>query len=395
MALNPQLAELSEFPFARLQSLLAGIVPARDGLDLSIGDPKGAPPASIDAALQRHSDAWRSYPPPQGTPELRASIARWLARRFAVEIDPATEILPVAGTKEALYLLSSLVVGGKGPGKPAILIPNPLYQVYYGAAVMAGAEPVAVPATEASGFLPDLDWIAPEVWERAAAFYLCSPSNPQGAVADRDYWVRALDLCRANDCVLIADECYSELYRTTAPTGALTAAIQSDRGLEGLIALNSLSKRSNAAGLRVGMAAGDAAILGPFLKMRRYGAATIPLPVQAAAVELFNDEEHVSAIRTVYSAKFGVAERNLGRHFAGLVPPAGFFLWLDVADGEAFVRDLFAATGIKALPGAYLSAPSGPEGRTPGDRFVRLALVHDLASTETALGAIADFLNHR
>ena len=389
---NGRLATLPDFAFARLARLLDGITPASAGLDLSIGDPKGDPPAWLAERIVARGASFRGYPPPAGTPELRAAIARWLERRFGTRLDPDRHILAVAGTKEALHLAASVIVDTERPGpRPAVLMPNPLYQVYLGAAVLAGAEPVPLAATAEHGFLPDLDAIAPELLDRCQLFYLCSPANPQGTTADRTYWAQALRLARRHDFVLVADECYSEIYHGAPPAGALEAAMASDGGLDRLLVFNSLSKRSNAAGLRVGLMAGDPELIAAALKVRRYGGATIPLPLQHAAVALFDDEAHVAAIRAAYTAKIDAVLERLGGRCGAYRPAGGFFLWLDVGDGEACARHLYAATGIGVLPGRYLSV-TGADGTSPADRYVRLALVHDHGATLEAVDRLLPHL---
>ncbi len=391
---NARLDALHEFAFARLARLLADVPPGGDGADLSIGDPKGAPPAWLIDRIAERADAFRGYPPPQGTPELRQAIAAWLEQRYAVRLDAEREVLPVAGTKEALHLVASVMIDPVPvPGRPppTVLMPNPLYQVYLGAAVMAGAEPVPLPATADTGFLPDLDAIPAEALGRCQLCYLCSPSNPQGTAADAAYWARALELARRHGFVLVADECYSEIYHAEPPKGALQVAAGTG-GLDRLVVFNSLSKRSNAAGLRVGFMAGDPALIAATLKVRRYGGATIPVPLQHAAVALLEDEAHVEAIRADYTAKIDDGLARLNGRYGAFRPAGGFFLWLDVGDGEAVARELWARAGIKVVPGRYLSAEAA-DGRTPGDAYIRLALVHDRATTATALDAVVHHLD--
>jgi aspartate/methionine/tyrosine aminotransferase len=385
---HSRIARLEEFAFQRLARLLQDVTPAAVGPDLSIGDPKGDPPPWLIERIAAAADGFKSYPPPAGTPELRAAIARFAERRYGVALDAEGEILPVAGTKEALHLIASVLVDpDAGGAPPAVLLPNPLYQVYLGAAVMAGAEPVPLPADATTGFLPDLDAIPEATLARTRLFYLCAPSNPQGRAASAAYWRRALELARAFDFVLVADECYSEIYHGAPPPGALEAAAGTDGRLRNLVVFNSLSKRSNAAGLRVGFMAGDADVLARVLKVRRYGGATIPRPLQHAAVGLFDDEDHVAAIRRGYTERVDAALARLDGRFGAFRPDGGFFLWLDVGDGERAARTLYARAGVKTLPGRYL-AMTDDAGRTPGDRYLRLALVHDLATTLTAVDAL-------
>ena len=388
--LNHRLNTLPEFAFARLTRLLNGVRSAAVGPDLSIGEPKGDAPDWLAARIMEDAGAFRGYPPPAGTPELRGAIARWAQRRYGVALDPEGEVLAVAGTKEALHLVASVVVDPDADGPPpAALMPNPFYQVYLGAAVMAGAEPVPLAAEASNGFLPDLDAIPEATLARTRLFYLCAPSNPQGRAASAAYWRRALELARAFDFVLVADECYSELYHGEPPTGALEATAATAGRFDKLVVFNSLSKRSNAAGLRVGFMAGDADLLARVLKVRRYGGATIPRPLQHAAVGLFDDEAHVAAIRRGYTERVDAALARLQGRFDAFRPDAGFFLWLDVGDGERAARTLYARAGVRTLPGRYL-AMADAGGRTPGDRYLRLALVHDLETTLGAVDALLD-----
>ena len=280
----------------------------------------------------------------------------------------------------------------KAGARPAILLPNPLYNVYLGAAVMAGAEPVLLTASAETGYLPDLDRLSPALLARTVAFYLCSPSNPQGAAASLDYLGRALELARRHDFLLIADECYAELYTREPPAGALQAAMRLGQSLDHLVVCHSLSKRSSAAGLRSGFVAGDPAVMAGFARLRSYAAAVQPLPVAAAATALWHDEAHVEANRALYRKKFDLAEERLGGRFGFYRPDGGFFLWLTVADGEAVARRLWTEAAIKVLPGAYLGRPDA-RGDNPGDGAIRVAMVHDLETTDAALRRIAATVN--
>ena len=280
----------------------------------------------------------------------------------------------------------------KAGARPAILLPNPLYNVYLGAAVMAGAEPVLLTASAETGYLPDLDRLSPALLARTVAFYLCSPSNPQGAAASLDYLCRALELARRHDFLLIADECYAELYTREPPPGALQAAMRLGQSLDHLVVCHSLSKRSSAAGLRSGFVAGDPAVMAGFARLRSYAAAVQPLPVAAAAAALWRDEAHVEANRALYRKKFDLAEERLGGRFGFYRPDGGFFLWLTVADGEAVARRLWTEAAIKVLPGAYLGRPDA-RGDNPGDGAIRVAMVHDLETTDAALRRIAATVN--
>lgn len=393
---NDRLDRLQEFPFRRLAKLLAGVdPPAGETFDLTIGEPQHQPPPLLAEVVARHAHEWNRYPPLNGTAAFRRRVCEWLARRYGLPpgaLDPERHVLPVAGTKEALFLLPEILVPERSNGaRPAVLVPNPVYAVYVGAAVLAGAEPVYLPATRETGFLPDLDALEPALLERTAALYLCSPANPQGAVADLAYWRRAVRLARRYGFVLLADECYAELYDREPPPGVLEAAWAEDRSFAGVLAFHSLSKRSNAAGLRSGFVAGDPEVIARFLRLRAYAAAVQPLPLMAAATALWGEESHVEANRALYRRKFDLAERRLSNRFGFYRPAGGFFLWLEVGDGEAATVELWRRGGVKALPGGYLAVPDG-EGRNPASHYIRLALVHDEATVERALDRLVDVL---
>jgi succinyldiaminopimelate transaminase len=395
--LNPRLEALSDYMFRRLARLLEGVEPAADlaPIDLSIGQPMHPVPALLTDALHAHDHLWGRYPPVGGTSEFRAAVAAWLTRRYHLPdgaLDPERHVLPCAGTKEALFLIAQAVVPERKAGRtPAVLLPNPFYNVYLGAAALAGAEPVLLSVSAATGHLPALEELEPELLERTAAFYLCSPANPQGVAADLGYLQRALELARRYDFALLVDECYAEIYARTAPVGALEAAATLDGRFDQVLVFHSLSKRSSAAGLRSGFVAGDPVLLAAFARLRSYGAAVQPLPVVAAATALWQDEEHVIANRALYQAKFDLAARCLGGNFDYVRPDGGFFLWLDVGNGEAVTRRLWAEAAVKVLPGAYLGRPDA-SGRNPGAGAIRVALVHDLETTEVALSRLVEQL---
>jgi N-succinyldiaminopimelate aminotransferase len=397
MMLNPRLHDLSDYMFRRLALLLESVAPPASltPIDLSIGQPMHPVPELLTATLQANAHLWGRYPPVNATSEFRAAVSAWLTRRYhlpAGTLDPDRHVLPCAGTKEALYMIAQVVVPERKAGAtPAVLMPNPFYNVYLGAAVVAGAEPVLLSVSPASGHLPALDDLSPELLDRTAAFYLCSPSNPQGAAADLSYLRRLITLARDYEFTLIVDECYTEIYTEAAPVGALEAAISLGGGLDGVLVFHSLSKRSNAAGLRSGFVAGDPNLLTAFARLRSYGAAVQPLPVVAAATALWQDEQHVSANRALYRAKFDWADHCVDGRFDYVRPDGGFFLWLDVGDGEAVTRALWAEAAIKVLPGAYLGRPDA-SGRNPGDRAIRVAMVHDLDTTKAALSRLLERL---
>lgn len=392
--LNPRLDTLSDYPFRRLAGLLAPVEPAhgRRPVDLSIGQPMHPVPALLVETLRANEHLWGRYPPVSGTPAFRAATTAWLSWRYhlpAGTLDPDRHVLPVAGTKEALFLIAQAVVPERKAGRrPVVLLPNPFYNVYLGGAVMAGAEPVLLPVSAKTNYLPELDQLDAELLDRTAAFYLCSPANPQGVAADLDYLKRLVGLARRHGFLLIVDECYGEIYMHSPPAGGLEAAIALDGRLDAVIVCHSLSKRSSAAGLRSGFVAGDPDVLAGFAHLRSYGAAVQPLPVLAAATALWQDEEHVIANRRLYQQKFALSDARLAGRFGYYRPDGGFFLWLDVGDGETAARRLWLEAAIKVLPGAYLGRPDRA-GRNPGEGAIRVALVHDLATTD---GALADLV---
>ncbi|MFI4947988.1 MAG: aminotransferase class I/II-fold pyridoxal phosphate-dependent enzyme [Alphaproteobacteria bacterium] len=397
MPLNPQLDTLSDYPFEALRTLLNPVTPVVNDAPIlmSVGEPQHQPPALLTETLAAHAHEWNKYPPMAGTPELRQAILDWLRRRYrlpAAALDPDRHILNLAGTKEGLYLLSGLVVPRRKAGRrPIVLVPNPYYLVYNGAATMAGAEAVFLDATRENGFMPDLAAIPREVLERTALFYLCSPANPQGTVASLDYLKQAITLARQYDFVLAVDECYAEIYDRAPPTGALEACAALGEDFDRVVVFHSLSKRSSAAGLRSGFVAGDPRLIGHFKHLRDYGGCQVPLPIQAAATALWQDEAHVEDNRARYRRKFDIAEAALAGRFGFYRPEGGFFLWLDVGDGERAALRLWREAAIRALPGGYTARASA--GRdNPGARYIRLAIVHDEATLETAFERIGRVL---
>ncbi|MBF0323821.1 MAG: aminotransferase class I/II-fold pyridoxal phosphate-dependent enzyme [Alphaproteobacteria bacterium] len=385
--LNDRLDLLTDYPFQRLADLLGG-APGPDTIVMSIGEPQHAAPPMVARIIAEQAGLWGKYPPAAGTPDFRAATAAWLTRRFdlpagLIEADKA--ILPVAGTREALYLIAQTVVGS-GKKRPVVLLPNPFYQVYVGAAIMAGAEPVFVPGANGPASQPDFSALPADILDRVALAYLCSPGNPQGSVAEADLLERTVRLARRHDFVLAVDECYSEIWDQAPPPGALAACARLGEGLANVLVFHSLSKRSSVPGLRSGFVAGDPTVMAAFGRVRSYGGAAIPLPILAAATALWQDEAHVEENRRLYRAKLDKAERLLGGRFGFTRPPGGFFLWLDVGDGEAAALRLWREANIRVLPGRYLSRDG------VGDRYIRVALVHDLDTTERALTRLAQVL---
>jgi N-succinyldiaminopimelate aminotransferase len=372
--LNPLVFELSDYPFDRLRALLDPISPPAgiSPLALSIGEPKHTPPALIGETIKASDGLWDRYPPIDGTPEFRAAVADWLTRCFSLEsdfIDRDQQILPVLSTREALYLAAIMAVDtSPGEPRPAVLFPNPLYHVYSAAAVISGADAITMPATRETGFLPDLDALDPATLARAAIMYLCSPTNPQGTVASAAYLEQAIQLARHHDFILALDECYSEIYSETPPTGGAEICQKIGGRMKNVLVFHSLSKRSSEPGLRSGFVAGDPDLIQRFKLLRNFGGATMPMPVMAASSALWRDESHVEVNHALYRQKFDFADELLLGHFAYKRPAGGFFLWLDVAaqgGGEEAAKKLWAEAGLRVLPGAYLSRPE-PDGSNPG-----------------------------
>ena len=393
MPLNPELDSLSDYPFEALRALLNPVTPRVNDeiIAMSVGEPQHQPPALLAETLAAHAHEWNKYPPMAGTPELRQAIVDWLTRRYRLKpgaLDLDRHIANLAGTKEGLYLFASVVVPREKAGrKPVVLVPNPYYLVYNGAATMAGAEAVFLDATRDNAFLPDLDAIPKATLGRCALFYLCSPSNPQGTIASLDYLKRAVELAREYDFVLAVDECYAEIYDSLPPPGALEACQALGGDFANVVAFHSLSKRSSAAGLRSGFAAGDPRLVAEFKRLRDFGGSQVPLPVQWAAIALWRDEAHVIENRALYRRKFDLAAAALGGSFGFYRPAGGFFLWLDVGDGEAAALRLWRDAAIRVLPGGY-TARAANFGVNPGSEYIRLAIVHDEATLDSAFARI-------
>ena len=376
-------------PFARLNELLAGVTPGKPPIAVSVGEPQHPIPPFVGPVLAASLAEFGRYPVNRGIDAFRSAVAAWLGRRYALPraVDPESEVLVLNGTREGLFLAAITAARFVGPrrGPPAVLIPNPFYAAYWAGADVAGCEPVYVSATAETDFLPDLDRLSEDLLARTVAFYLASPSNPQGAIASRDYLARLTALARRFGFLVLADECYCEIYNTSlAPPGMLEAA---GADFANVVVFHSLSKRSNLPGLRSGFCAGDARFLESFAEIRNMVAPQLPGPTQHASAAVWSDEAHVAANRDAYRQKFDVADRILTGRYGYLRPAGGFFLWLDVAKfggaSDATVT-LWKRGGVKVLPGAFL-AQHGRDGTNPGANYVRLALVHDAATVGEAL----------
>lgn len=397
MASPERFSNLPDYAFPRLRRLLAGIEPGiepgGEPVVLTIGEPRHAVPDWVPEVLAASAGELAKYPPNEGTPELLAAISGWLGRRHGLDLGP-DRITVVNGTREGLFNAAlTLCPETKAGARPAILVPNPFYQVYAVAAAAVGAEAVFVNASPATGALPDFAALPAAVLDRVAIAYLCSPANPQGAIADEAYLERLVGLAEAHDFLIFADECYSEIWRHAPPPGALAVAERIGLGHR-VMMFNSLSKRSNLPGARSGFAAGSAEAIRRFRTLRSYAGAPLPLPMQRISERAWAEEDHVAASRALYQEKYAIADRVFGGVPGYRPPEGGFFLWLPVppgmSDGEAAARKLWAEAGVQVLPGAYLAREA--EGVNPGDSFIRVALVAPAAATEAALVRLRDCL---
>ncbi len=382
-------SDLPAYAFPRLRALLDHHKPGGDVIHMTIGEPKHAFPAWVTDVIMENAAGFQGYPPNEGSPDLRAAISGWINRRYGVEMDPDTSIMALNGTREGLYNAAmALCPEQKNGQQPVILCPNPFYQVYMVASISVGAQPVFVPATAATGHLPDYAGLPEDVLNRTAVAYICSPANPQGAVASRDYWADLIGLAEKYDFRIFADECYSEIYRDAAPTGVLTVAKELGADPERITLFNSLSKRSNLAGLRSGLIAGGPETIKRVKQLRNYAGAPLPLPLQAAAARVWSDEVHVAENRALYQEKYAIADQVFADVQGYMPPEAGFFLWLPVDNGEETALKLWQETGVRVLPGAYLS--QGDPGQNPGEEFIRVALVAPKTEMQRGLSTLRD-----
>jgi len=392
---NERLALLRDYPFRRLTSLLSSVQASGDKSELimSIGEPQHPYPDFVKDVLADNLDLWGKYPPTPGTAELRRAIADWLIGRYGLgstNIDPERNILPVSGTREALFSVALMATPQtSNNNQPTVLMPDPFYQIYSGAAIMAGAEPVYVSTSEKTGFLPDLENVSDDHLQRASLAYICSPSNPQGAAATKEQFIQYVEIARSYNFVLAVDECYSEIYFGNPLPGVLEACAQMNSQYKNVLAFHSLSKRSNVPGLRSGFVAGDTKLIKAFSQLRQYTGNASPGPVLAVATALWNDEDHVEINRRLYREKFKDAETLLGKHPHFYTPDGGFYLWLRVGDGEATTQMLWREAGVKVMPGKYLSRE---DGDAPGAAYIRVALVHNRHKTAEGLRRIAALL---
>jgi aspartate/methionine/tyrosine aminotransferase len=385
---SPAVPATSRSPFVRLTELIADLKPGKPPINLSVGEPQHPIPDFVGRVIAEHLADFGRYPANKGSETYRRAVAQWLGRRFHLKrpIDPDHEVLVLSGTREGLFLSAIAAMRWVAPraGKPAILIPNPFYAVYAAGAAAAHCEQVFLPATKASGFLPDLDALSDDLLARTVVFYLASPSNPQGSVADLAYMTKLAGLARRHGFLVFSDECYSEIYSTKAPSGMLEAA---GPDFANVVAFHSLSKRSSLPGLRVGFCAGDRRFLAAFLELRNLAAPQIPEALQHVAAVAYGDEKHVDENRALYRAKFDLADQIIGDRYGYKRPAGGFFLWLDVgAQGgsETVTRKLWREAGVRVVPGKYLARDQA-DGTTPGADYIRVAMVQDKQLTGEAL----------
>ncbi|PAT38335.1 succinyldiaminopimelate transaminase [Vandammella animalimorsus] len=399
--MNPRLQSLHPYPFERLRQLFAGVAPnaALAPISLGIGEPRHATPQLVlDAYAQAlHSPGLASYPATAGTPALRQACAQWLQRRYGVQADAEREVLPVNGSREALFALTQAVVD-PGDAQAIVVCPNPFYQIYEGAALLAGAQPYYANSDPARNFAVDWDAVPEAVWQRTQLVFTCSPGNPTGAVMPLAEWDKLFALSERHGFVIASDECYSEIYfQDEAPLGALQAARQLGRDWQRLVMLTSLSKRSNVPGMRSGFVAGDAGILQQFLLYRTYHGCAMAPPVQAASIAAWGDEAHVAHNRQLYREKFAQVTPVLQSVLDVRLPDAGFYLWagipphLGLSDAQ-FARALYEQQAVTVLPGSYLAREAA--GTNPGAGRVRMALVAETAECLEAARRIAAFVRN-
>jgi N-succinyldiaminopimelate aminotransferase len=392
---SPNRALAMRSPFVRLRELLGDKPPGQPAISLAVGEPQHGVPSFVGPVLAAALDEFGKYPMNKGLDEFCAAAAAWLGRRFALPrpVDPLTEVLVLNGSREGLFLAGIAAERwAKGRvGRPAILMPNPFYGAYEAGAVAAHAEPVFLPATAATGFLPDLDSLTDELLSRTVAFYLASPANPQGSVASPDYLARLAALARKFGFIVFSDECYSEIYTKVPPPSMLE---HSGRDFENVVVFQSLSKRSNLPGLRVGFVAGDRKFLARFLELRNVSSPQVPIPAQRVAIAAYADETHVEESRRLYVQKFDLADQILGNRYGYRRPAGGFLLWLDVSahgGDEAVTLRLWTEAGLRVIPGSYLAREQN-DGSNPGAGYIRVAIVQDRDTTAEALHRLVAIL---
>ena len=390
MVFPERFSNLPEYAFPRLRALLDGHAPGGDVLQLTIGEPRHAFPDFVGDVIAANLGDFGKYPANDGTEGLLAAISAWLQRRFGVSVG-SDRIMVLNGTREGLYNAAmALCPESKNGSQPVVMMPNPFYQVYAVAALSVGAEPRYLPALQENDFLPDFSAIDAGTLDRTSIVYLCSPSNPQGAVASRDYWRDLLTLAEKHDFRVFSDECYSEVWRNEKPVSAMQVAEEMGADPERVCIFHSLSKRSNMPGLRSGFVAGGPETMRRIRQLRAYAGAPLPLPLQNVAEQVWKDEAHVEASRLRYVAKYEIADAVFDSIEGCAAPDAGFFLWLPVDDGEEATIRLWREKGVRVLPGAYLSREVN--GKNPGKGYIRVAMVAEEQEMQRGCEAIRDCL---
>ena len=395
--MNPELQKLQPYPFEKLNALKAQCQPAVEGhIALSIGEPKHEAPAFVLASISKNLNEINRYPLTRGSLKLRSTITNWLTRRFKLSsdrLDPEQHILPVTGTREALFSFAQCFVDSSVDGA-LILMPNPFYQIYEGAALLSGATPYFYNTVKENNYLPDFDAIDESTWQRCQIIYICTPGNPTGSVISKQQLIKLIELSQKYDFIIASDECYSEIYfdESKPPTGLLEAAEEcGNTDLKNCIVFHSLSKRSNLPGMRSGFVAGDAGLIKSYLLYRTYHGCAMPPVHQIASIEAWSDEDHVKQNRERYVKKFDAVIEILKPVIDVNLPDAGFYLWLNTPiNDETFAKDLFAQQNVTVLPGSYLSRES--DGINPGKNHVRLALVASLDECVTAASRIKNYI---
>jgi aspartate/methionine/tyrosine aminotransferase len=390
MAFPERFSTLTDYAFPRLRKLLDSHAPGGEPIAMTIGEPRHPMPDFVGPILAANLSGFGVYPPNDGTPELLAAISGWIVRRYGVQV-AEDRLMALNGTREGLFNAAiALCPEQKNGQKPAILMPNPFYQVYGVAALTVAADPIHVAATAQNGFLPDYASLPADVLNRTAIAYICSPANPQGAVASRDYWRDLLALAEKHDFLIFADECYAEIWRSAPPAGILQVAAEVGANPERVFSFHSLSKRSNLPGLRSGFVAGGADSMVQIRRLRAFAGAPLPLPIQRVSEAAWRDDAHVEASLKLYHQKFAVADAVFSGMQGYTAPEGGFFLWLPVEDGEAAALKLWTQTGVRVLPGAYLSKDTA--AGNPGKNYIRVALVAPKDETQRGLIQLRDCL---
>ena len=391
---NENLALLNDYPFQRLNNLLKDIETPKDKkvLILSIGEPQHKPPKFIKEIINKNYSKWGKYPPTLGMDKLNIASINWVKRRFKLPKDMVNykdNIVQLAGTREGLFNIALALTPRRRKNnlKPAILIPDPFYQVYAGASRISGADPVFVSSLKENGFIPAFSNVDKKTLSRTSIIYVCSPSNPEGISLKLKNWKDLIVLARKNNSTLIVDECYTDIYSDIPPMGVLEACDKLNTDISNIVSFHSLSKRSNLPGFRSGFAVGDKNIITNFKKLRHYCAGQQPIPIQEAAAALWEDDAHAEKNRAKYKKKFQIAKSIFKKEYGFYIPDGGFYLWLNVGNGEKITQKLWEKKGIKVMPGSFLSRTDSSKA------YIRVALVSSIAETDSALKSIYDLLS--